>query len=460
MLHLRAVLLAAVAVAGIDAAALAADLPTKMPIKAPPVVGYVWDGFYIGGYYGASLGQATAETPAPGNPSGGVTLNDGGVTIGGTLGYNWTFAPKWLAGLEGDIGYLGVNRNFKEWSDVINTGTKASWYATARARLGYLTGPSLLYVTGGAAFVHVTDTIGGSVTTIPPTESSTTRVGWTAGTGIETKLSRSWSAKSEYLFIDAGDYSFGSNTTPGTGGLVPTTFHNHQYHVFKSGLNYNFGSGPNEGLPFFNTPMLPSDHNWGGFYAGVNVGLGISNTQANDAVVNGIRGNEDINGAGFAGGAQVGYNYMITPKYFVGVEGDFGYLGVRHSDAPDWNTTQDVFTQQTRWYATARGRIGVSTGPALLYFTGGGAWVRLQDGFAQTLPAFPGDVTWKTANGWTFGGGTEVALDARWSAKLESLYVNAGASTHNDTIGVAPFYADFKQRFVVVRAGLNYKLSD
>src|SRR6266567_3763377 len=99
MVHLRAVLLAAVAVAGIDAAALAADLPTKMPIKAPPVVGYAWDGFYVGGYIGSALGQAGGETPLPGNPAGtrqgGVNVNDNEFTIGVTAGYNWRVAPNW-----------------------------------------------------------------------------------------------------------------------------------------------------------------------------------------------------------------------------------------------------------------------------------------------------------------------------------------------------------------------------
>jgi len=43
-------LLAAAAVAGFNANVFAADMPTKMPIKASPLVGYAWDGFYVGGY--------------------------------------------------------------------------------------------------------------------------------------------------------------------------------------------------------------------------------------------------------------------------------------------------------------------------------------------------------------------------------------------------------------------------
>ena len=63
----------------------------------------------------------------------------------------------------------------------------------------------------------------------------------------------------------------------------------------------------------------------------------------------------------------------------------------------------------------------------------------------------------KTASGWTIGGGTEVALDARWSAKIESLYIDVGHTNHSDLVPAPFFLADFKERFMVVRAGLNYK---
>ena len=74
-------------------------------------------------------------------------------------------------------------------------------------------------------------------------------------------------------------------------------------------------------------------------------------------------------------------------------------------------------SQKTSWHGTLRGRICTTTGPALLYLTGGAAWVRLQDGVVPTSPAsVPGSITSKTETGWTWGGGTEVALDQRSSA--------------------------------------------
>ena len=222
----------------------------------------------------------------------------------------------------------------------------------------------------------------------------------------------------------------------------------------KTGLTYQFGAGHDEGFfAFFTAPPTPSDHNWSGFYAGVNVGGGMS--LVNAPGMNTI-GTTEVNGTGFAGGAQVGYNLMniFGPKWFVGLEGDIGALRIRAS-MNDWFDEGFQFTENTSWYATARGRVGTTTGPALLYFTAGGAWVNFTDGFASTGPGL-GDLSSRTHGGWTVGGGTEVALDSRWSAKLESLYIDVGHSNH----AVAPPFsqgADFKERFQVVRFGLNYK---
>jgi opacity protein-like surface antigen len=81
--------------------------------------------------------------------------------------------------------------------------------------------------------------------------------------------------------------------------------------------------------------------------------------------------------------------------------------------------------------------------------------VHLQDGAIPTA-ATVGTLSTKTGAGWTWGGGTEVALDAHWSAKLESLYVNSGTSNHLIFNGNPPTLAEFKERFVIVRFGLNY----
>jgi len=439
-------LLGSVAVLLLAGAAGAADMPVKMPVKAPPAVPYDWNGFYIGGYFGDALSNAKAHTDAL--TSGVADLNIKGFTVGGTVGYNWQFDPRWLVGLEGDIGWMSINRTVMQWNDFANIGEKVDWYGTLRARFGYVTGPSLLYVTAGGAFVHIRDEFGGTATA-GPTRNESTRGGWTAGGGIETKLSRAWTAKTEYLYVNVGSSTFVSNVF---GGPFGTTF-DHSFHVIKTGLNYKLGEPFFDGLPLFgSSPMLPSNHNWNGFYAGFNLGGGISNVHALGG--GGTLGNgseEDVNGSGASGGIQAGYNYRAWSKFFVGVEADYGYLGVRGSQR-DWNDTV-TFADKTTWYSTARLRVGTTTGPALLYLTGGGAWVHVTDTLA--LIGATSQLS-RTGSGWTFGGGTEVAIDQRWSAKIESLYIDAG----HDNLAVGSSHGDFKDRFFVVRAGLNMKIGN
>src|SRR5229473_6404444 len=104
---MKHLLLGSVALLVTISAAGAADIPLKMPVKAAPVVAYDWTGFYIGGYYGSSVGESRGRTDPPGNPAGTrqgqFNVNDIGLAIGGTVGYNWQFAPSWLVGLEGDF---------------------------------------------------------------------------------------------------------------------------------------------------------------------------------------------------------------------------------------------------------------------------------------------------------------------------------------------------------------------
>jgi outer membrane immunogenic protein len=431
--------------------AMAADIPAPV-YKARPAAAVVhdWTGFYVGANWGRATGHSRQHrtTPPPNVPtSTNAEISDQGFTGGIQAGFNWQLAPAWLVGIEGDFGYLGIKHTQEDWFDTVLFGVKADRYATIRGRLGYVTGPSLLYVTGGAAFVHVENTQGGDTSTgIAPVTHSATKTGWTLGAGIETKLTRNWSSKSEFLYIDAGNSSFASNPYAGTDAPV---FKN-EFYVVKSGLNYRFG-GPDDGSLFSGSTLPARD--WSGAYAGVNAGLGLSTTHY--LGVAGPSGGGDINDRGFAGGVQAGYNLMLSPKIFAGIEGDIGYLGLNHSEY-NWNDPW-LLSQKTGWYGTLRGRLGVSTGPALLYVTGGGAAVRVTTGI-DAAPFFnSASRHTDTALGWTFGAGTEVALDARWSAKLEALHINVGDQTEQGTFLGLPRDFKFEREFQVVRAGLNYK---
>ena len=91
---------AGIAVSAAALPALAADMPSKMPVKAPPIVApvYNWTGFYVGGHAGYRWADAdlTADPFTFATPGGPLTvpgrnenykLNGGIVGIHG--GYNY-----------------------------------------------------------------------------------------------------------------------------------------------------------------------------------------------------------------------------------------------------------------------------------------------------------------------------------------------------------------------------------
>jgi outer membrane immunogenic protein len=134
--------------------------------------------------------------------------------------------------------YLGINRSIRDWfDDQAQFGVKTNWDGTIRGRLGYSTGPAFAYVTGGAAFVNVENSID-DIASGSFASQSEIATGWTVGGGIEAALAQNWTAKTEYLYVDAGSQDAFNPRMDGT----PTTAHfDNRFHVFRFGLNYQFG---------------------------------------------------------------------------------------------------------------------------------------------------------------------------------------------------------------------------
>lgn len=253
------------------AAASAADLPARTYTKAPVMVdpGFNWSGFYVGGNIGYSWGRsrnsATLSVLSTGAPLFTRTASNdvNGVIGGGQAGYNWV-ASNWLFGLEGDIQGSGERGS----STIVcvacaDDGTnitaaltqKLNWFGTARGRVGVLASPTvLLYATGGLAYGEVAT--GGSITgnnangasiTVAFPGTSSTRAGWTAGAGVEGRISGNWTAKLEYLYMDLGTVSAGPIATTilvpvRTNGAASYSSH-FTDNILRVGLNYHF-SGP------------------------------------------------------------------------------------------------------------------------------------------------------------------------------------------------------------------------
>ncbi len=210
----------ALALVAAASSAFAADIQRRpMPAKAPAYYtpAYNWTGFYVGINGGGGFGRSDWSAPLA---TGSFNLSGG--LVGGTVGYNWQTGPV-VFGIEGDIDWANI-RGSATCGAGLSCETKNNWLATARGRLGYAFDRFLPYITGGAAFGGIKNTVTGLGTT------TSTRTGWTVGGGVEAAINGPWTAKIEYLYVDLGD-----SGTPVVGATA-----DYRTHIVRAGVNYRF----------------------------------------------------------------------------------------------------------------------------------------------------------------------------------------------------------------------------
>jgi opacity protein-like surface antigen len=239
-------------------------------VKAPSAAPFNWTGVYAGVEVADQLSFANWNTTAlPGCPICTVdptttpaSFFSSSLQGGVYLGYNWQFAPRWVAGIEGDVAdgasssmtRAGIPGTFGNGADT-GVGIEAEgsdsatvrfgWDSTFRGRLGFLAAPGILvYGTGGVAFqqVSVGAACDGSANSWcffgPKSQTfSAVRTGWTAGGGLEGVLAGNWLGKLEFRYADFGNYN--NVFFAGTGDDVATSVHLHTY-TFLAGIGYKF----------------------------------------------------------------------------------------------------------------------------------------------------------------------------------------------------------------------------
>ncbi len=214
----------ALALASLVGTATAADLSRPMYSKAPPMAApfYNWTGFYLGVNGGGAWGSSTWDSTGSFDTSGGM--------VGGTVGYNWQFAP-WVFGLEGDIDWANIQGNTNVPGCIAGgCSSENTWLGTARGRVGYAFDRWMPYVTGGAAFGDVQATHPGA------TGQTSTQLGWTIGAGVEFAIVNNLTAKVEYLHYDLGSFTCGLNCG---NGVVNDTV-GFSADAVRGGLNLHF----------------------------------------------------------------------------------------------------------------------------------------------------------------------------------------------------------------------------
>lgn len=177
---LGASFLIAAAAAG---AASAADIHNKggsykdAPGDYLPAI--AWTGFYFGANAGVAFGDRNASIDWDYGYDEHFKNDDSSFIGGIHVGYNWQKSGGWVLGIEGDV----------------NFANEIDYLATIRGRLGYAMGPTLIYATGGVAFIGADDAF----------EDSDSETGWVAGVGIEHKIKPNLSIGLEGLYYDFGN---------------------------------------------------------------------------------------------------------------------------------------------------------------------------------------------------------------------------------------------------------------
>jgi outer membrane immunogenic protein len=196
---LRAVIVV-LALAASPAAVLAADPAIEGLARTTPRTAAEWTGLFAGGNFGALWSHETRDTATPLTE---VFSHSGTGWLGGTqVGYDYQFASNGLIGFEG--AFSGVSLTRTSPSIVAPPSayeTDVDWLASLTARLGYVSGPWLVYGRGGYAATAVTfigTTPGDFVSVGGP------RNGWTLGGGVEYMIKRHFSVGLEYNHYEFG----------------------------------------------------------------------------------------------------------------------------------------------------------------------------------------------------------------------------------------------------------------
>ncbi len=202
---------------------------------------------------GSCDGGALGQTPA-----NGCDVDPTGVEASIRLGYDMQFGA-FVVGAVGELSAMDVEDTVTSFST-----TPAAYVftrqledmAALRLRAGFVTGPALLYVTGGAATAKVSNSFRttNGANSFTETVNDDKADGFQLGAGVEWRLAPRLTLTGEYLFtnLQPGDYVVRAG--PGIAGptnpfiLPPNTVGTDikrsndqmELHAFRIGMNVRF----------------------------------------------------------------------------------------------------------------------------------------------------------------------------------------------------------------------------
>jgi outer membrane immunogenic protein len=288
--------LAFVALGLTPAASPAAELavaPLYRPVPFVPRQTVEWTGLTLGANVGYGWGQASTNTSFEGDPGAGTqfgflgpngfisgvfTTPQGlgptelsktslggsgklsGAIAGGQIGFNWQ-AGWAVFGAELDAQWTGQRASFAAACSTpgcfASESVRIKSLLTGRARFGVAFDWIMPYVTAGAALASASDdlilTVGGISGAFNTISGS--RLGWTAGAGVDVALTSNWSARLEYLYVSVEDISKDDGRIPNVLGVgFVNKGIDFRDSIVRVGVNYRFG--PRGGPGVLERPLL------------------------------------------------------------------------------------------------------------------------------------------------------------------------------------------------------------
>lgn len=191
----------------------------------------IWTGLYLGLSAGYGWGESNLEYERAGH--GAASTDPSGLLGALSLGYNYQLGSGLVIGAEADVGVMDLSVDDKIVFDGHTYQSRfGPWWGTVRGRVGYAFDRTLIYGTGGAAFMGVDEVAIGNT----PGETAVnedTRSGWVVGGGFEHAFSPNASFKVEYLHMDFGSFN-------GLSGNQEAFSFDNRIDLVRAGVNYKF----------------------------------------------------------------------------------------------------------------------------------------------------------------------------------------------------------------------------
>jgi outer membrane immunogenic protein len=227
---------------------------------------------FVAGTLPLSVSDAYAFCIPTSRGSNSATANSW--AAGASAGYNWQ-QGNFVYGFETDFSGTGLKSSMTggptqtagTCTSTANTEANVDWYGTGRGRVGWAAGQVLFYGTGGLAYGKVDLSSNFSTGTLSlNSQTSSIRIGWVAGGGIDYMLLPNVFLNFEYQYVDLGTANLAVSATDGVSQIIGETAGAHAaFHVVTAGLSWRIS--PTDTAP----PGLASK-SWEGMYFGGHAG--------------------------------------------------------------------------------------------------------------------------------------------------------------------------------------------